>query len=145
MIVHLLVAVEMHRPGEEGARLVLVELLVHQQRIGAEVDEFLAARRCRDDFRQLLVQQRLAAGDRHDRRAALVDGAQCILDGHVLVQDRIRIVDLAAARASQIAPEQRLQHQHQRIALAAGQSLANDVATDKQLLKKRNAQDHYPY
>ena len=98
----------------------------------------------RDDFRQLLVQQRFAAGDRHDRRTAFVDRVQGVFDRHVLVQDRIGIVDLAAAGASEVAPEQRLKHQHQRVALAAGQTLANDVATDIQFLKKGNAQDCYP-
>ncbi len=95
----------------------------------------------RDDFRQLLVQQRLAAGDRDDGRAAFVDGVQRVFDRHVLVQNRVGIVDLAAAGASQVAPEQRLKHQHQRIALPAGHALTDDVTTDKQFLKKRDAQD----
>ncbi len=69
---------------------------------------------------------------------------QCVLDGHVLVQDRIRIVDLAATGTRQIAPEQRLKHEHQRVTLSAGQTLTDDVATDKQFLKKGNAQDYYP-
>jgi len=47
------------------------------------------------------------------------------------VQDRIRIVDLSAAGASEIAPKQRFKHHHEGIPLAAGKPLANDVATDK--------------
>jgi hypothetical protein len=47
------------------------------------------------------------------------------------MQNRIRIVDFAAAGASKVAPEQRLQHQDEGIALAAGEMLTNDVATDK--------------
>ena len=70
--------------------------------------------------------------------------SQGVFDRHVLVQDRIRIVDLPAAGASEIAPEQGFEHQHKRVALAAGQALANDVATDIQFLKKGNAQDCYP-
>jgi hypothetical protein len=47
------------------------------------------------------------------------------------MQDRIRIVDFSAARAGQIAPKQWFKHQHQRVTLSAGQTLADDVATDK--------------
>ena len=62
-------------------------------------------------------------------------------DRDALVQDLVGIIDLAAAGASQIAAEQRLEHQHQRITLAAGQMLADDVATDMKFLQKGNAQD----
>jgi hypothetical protein len=76
------------------------------------------------------VQQRLAAGDRNDRRTAFVNGMQRVFDRHVLMQNGIWIVDLAAAGAGEIAPEQRLKHQHQRVTLLAGQALADDVTTD---------------
>ena len=72
-----------------------------------------------------LVQQRLAAGDRHHRRAALVDRLHALGDRQALVQDLGRIVDLAAAGAGQVAAEQRLQHQHQRVALAADADAAS--------------------
>ena len=81
-------------------------------------------------FGKILVDQRLAAGDRDDRRAAFLGGVERILDRDALVQDLVRIVDLAAAGAGEIAAEQRLQHQHERIALAAGEMLADDVAAD---------------
>ena len=130
LVVHLLVAVEMDRPGEIGARLVLIDLLFEQQRVGADDREFLARDDALDDLRQVPVQQRLAA--RHDdhRRAALVDRGQRVLNRDALVQDGVGIVDLAAARASEIAAEQRLQHQHERIALAASEMLANDIGAD---------------
>ena len=46
-VVHLLVAVEMDRPGEVGARLVFVDLLLEQQRVGADDDEAASARSAR--------------------------------------------------------------------------------------------------
>src|SRR5690606_28345895 len=81
-----------------------------------------------DDLRHLLVNQRLAARDRHHRRSALVDGAQRVLDAHALLQRVGGIVDLAATRAGEVALEQRLEHQDQRIALHALQLLLEDVA-----------------
>ena len=145
MVVHLLVAVEMDRPREERARLILRQLLVHQQRVGAQIDELFPRNDAANDFGQLFMEEWFATGDRNHRRAAFVDRVQGIFHRHVLVQDRIGIVDFSAAGASQVAPEQGLKHQHERIALAASQTLANNVATDIQFLKKGNAQDCYPY
>jgi hypothetical protein len=40
------------------------------------------------------------------------------------------IVDLAAADAGEVAAEQRLEHQHQRVVLAAKQLLLDEVRAD---------------
>src|SRR5580704_9395864 len=130
LVVHLLVAVEMDRPGEIGARLVLIDLLFEQQGVGADDRKFFARNDALDDLRQISVQQRLAA--RHDdhRSAALVDRGQGVLDRDPFVKNGVGIVDLATAGASEVAPEQRLQHQHQRIAVATGQVLPNDISAD---------------
>ena len=124
----------MHREEQIGRRLEQVELLLEQQRVGAQRDEFLARHDALDDLADLLVDQRLAAGDRDHRRAALVDRVEALLHRQALVEDRVRIVDLAAADAGEIAAEQRLQHQHQRIALAAPQLLLEQIGADAHFL-----------
>src|SRR5690606_34203015 len=139
LVVPLAVAVEMHGPREIRRRLVVVDLLLEQQRVRAEIDELLARDDAANDLRHLLVNQRLPARNRDDRRAALVDGAQRILDAHALLQDIGRIVDLAAPGAREVALEQGLEHQHQRIALHALQLLLQDVARDPVLLYEWNA------
>ena len=73
------------------------------------------------------VQQRLAAGDAHHRRAALVGRREALLDRQVLLEHVTRVLDLAAAGAGQVAAEQRLEHQHERVPLAPRESLANDI------------------
>ena len=50
-----------------------MQLLLQQQRVGAERDELLRATMPFTISPISLVDQRLAAGDRHHRRAALVD------------------------------------------------------------------------
>ncbi len=129
-VVHLLVAVEVDRPGEVGAWAVLIDLLLEQQRVGADDREFLARNDALDDLCQISVQERLAA--RHDdhRRAAFIDRGQRVLNRDTLVENGVGIVDLAAAGASEVAAEQRLEHQHERIALAAGQVLPDDIGAD---------------
>ena len=124
LVVHLLVAIEMNRPREIGARRVLIDLLLKQQRIGAYNRELLARDDPLDDLRQLLVQKRLAAShDDHRARRIRRPSLERVRDRNPLVENSVGIVDLAAARASQIAPEQRLQHQHERIALAPREML----------------------
>ena len=134
LVVMLLDAVEMHREEQIGRRLEQMQLLFQQQRVGAERDELLARDDAFDDLADLLVDQRLAARDRHHRRAAFVDRVEAFLHRQPLVEDRVRIIDLAAADAGEIAAEQRLEHQHQRIALAPRQALLHDVGTDSRHL-----------
>ena len=136
LVVVLLEAVEMHGEEQIGRRLEQMQLLFQQQRVGAQRDELLARHDALDDLADLLVDQRLAAGDGNHRRAALVDRVEAFLHRQALVQDRVRIVDLAAAEAGQIAAEQRLQHQHQRVALAPGQPLLEYISADGRLLSK---------
>ena len=93
------------------------------------------------DLGKLLVEQRLAAGDRDHRRAAFIDGCKAVGHRQALVEDFVGIVDLAAAGAGEIAAEQRLEHEHERIALAAGQMLPDHIGADEGFLQKRDSQD----
>ena len=125
-------------------RLVLIDLLGHQQGVGAQDHVLLAGDEALDDPRHVLVQQRLAAGDRNGGRAALVDRGHASLVAQPLVQDLVGIVDLAAAGAGQVAAEQGLQHQHQRIAFAAREMLADDVGADASSPGQGNAHAPLP-
>ena len=81
-----------------GDGLKSVELLLQQQRVGAQVDELLARDQLAHDLVDLGVDQRLAAGDRDHRRAALLDRADRLLDRHPPAQLVLGMLDLAAAR-----------------------------------------------
>ena len=134
LVVVLLDAVEMDREEQIRRRLEQMQLLLQQQRVGAERDELLARDDAFDDLADLLVDQRLAAGNRDHRRAALVDGVEAFLHRQPPVEDRVRIVDLAAAEAGEIAAEQRLEHQHQRVALATHELLLEQICADAHFL-----------
>ena len=116
-----MLALPVHVDGEGQilAGLEQVNLLFQQQRIGAEINVFLARDQAFDNLADLRMQQRLAARDRHRRRAAFVHRAEAFLRRELRLQNMSGILDLAASGASQIAAEQRLQHQHQRILLAS--------------------------
>ncbi len=130
MVMHFLVAVEMDIPGEVLVRLVEVDLLLEQQRVRAEIDELAALQQTLDDLRHFLMQQRLAAGDGHNRRTAFIGRLHALVERQALIEDRRRIVDLAASVAGQVAAEQRLQHQHQRVTLAPGKVLLDDIGAN---------------
>jgi hypothetical protein len=56
---------------------------------------------------------------------------------HAAIEDCVGIIDLAAADASEVAAKQRLEHQHQRIALSAEQLLLHQIAADTHFLEER--------
>src|SRR3984893_5925974 len=141
VVVHLAVAVEVHRPDEVRARLEQMEPFLQQQGVRAQVDELAPRNDAGSDRRDLLVQQGLSAGDGDDRLTERDDGLQAFVDRQALVQDLVGVIDLAAAGARQIAAEERLEHEHQRISFAPSQLLANDVGADARFLKKRNGHD----
>ena len=144
LVVVLLDAVEMHREEQIGRRLEQLQLFFEKQRIGAQRDEFLARHDAFDDLADLFVDERLAARNGDHRRAALVDGVEAFLDRQALVEDGVRIIDLTATSAGEIAAEQRLQHQHQRIALTPGQTLTHHIGADLHFLSQRYTQGYDP-
>src|SRR3546814_16935743 len=60
------------------------------------------------------------------------------------VQDLVGIVDLAAAWAGEVAAEQRLEHEHQRIAAVAAEPLLHDIGAHAELLNEGDSQDASP-
>ncbi len=127
-VVVVLLPVHVDAEREVLARLELVELGLEQQRVRAEVDVLLAGHQPLDDLLDVRVQQRLAAGDGDHRGPALVDGLEAVGRRQLLLQHVGRVLDLPAPGAGQVAAEQRLQHQHQRVVLVAAELLAEHVA-----------------
>src|SRR5664280_897699 len=71
-VVVLALAVHVHRERQVLAGLEQVNLLFEQQSVGAQVDVLLARDQAVDDLGDLRMHQRLAAGNGHHRRTALV-------------------------------------------------------------------------
>jgi hypothetical protein len=138
----LLQAVEMDVEGQVWARGEEVQLLLEQERVRAEIDELLALHELLDDLADLLVEERLTAGDRDHGRAAFLGRLHAVRHREAAVQDMVRVIDLTAARAGQVAPEQRLEHEHERVALAAHEALLHNVGADLDLLSNGNT--HVP-
>ena len=82
-----------------------------------------------DDLLDPLVDERLAAADRDDRRRALQARVDALLDRQPRAV-RLVLADLPAADARDVARERRLEHEHERIALALA-LLGRDVLADR--------------
>src|SRR5438874_67505 len=140
-VVLLTEAVHVDAEGEVLRRLEepRLELFLEEERVGAEVDVLLP----RDEFRHepadLRVHERLAARDRHHWRAALVHRGHALLDAQVLLEDLRRVLDLAAPRAGEVAAEEGLEHEDERIARGAPKPLLQDVRRDRPHLGQGNA------
>ena len=104
----------MHRPCEVGRRFEKVELASQKYRVRAQVHESFASNELADHSIDVGVQQWLTAGNGHDRRTALLDGADDLLDGQPPAQDLGRMLDLAAARTFEVACEQWLDFHDER-------------------------------
>ena len=72
-------AVEVHGEGEEGGGGEPRKHLLEFEGVGAEIEIPLPGDDAGDDFHDLRVQQRLSAGNRYERRSALVDGCEALL------------------------------------------------------------------
>jgi hypothetical protein len=92
-------------------------VLGQQDGVRAEDHELLALEQLLRDHMDLRVHKRLTAGDRNHRRAALFDGGDRLLDWHALLQHRSGMLNLATARALEVAGEQGLQLHDQRVLL----------------------------
>jgi hypothetical protein len=118
----------MNAESQVLAGLEKMDLFFQQKRVGAKVDIFFARDQTGDDFSDLGMHQRLTAGNRDHGRAALVHGAEAFFRRQIFFQDVRGVLDFAASGAGEIAAEQGFKHQHQRILLATGELLPQDIA-----------------
>src|SRR5207302_11409577 len=86
------------------------------------------------------VDQRLSARDTHDWRTTLLRRLPTLLGRQATVEDMIRILNLPAARACQIATKYGFQHQDQGIALHPLCLLGQHILADGKHLRDGNSQ-----
>src|SRR5262245_2478940 len=128
----------MDRPGKVGVRLEQVDLFLEEQGVSAEINEFPLGDDKPGNLVDLAVQQRLAAGENHDRGATLIDSVEALFDAEALIEDRVGVVDLATTGTGEVAAKQRLQHQNQRITPHTPQVLTHDIGTHLEPLTQWN-------
>src|SRR5262249_40472106 len=138
LVVMLAQSVEVHREEEVRRWFKQMQLLFQEQRIGAQRHELLLRDQPLYDLADLAVNKRFAARDCHHGRAAFIGGIEAFLHRETAVEYGIRVIDLAATKASKVAAKERLQHQHQRVAFPPKQLLLEDIRTDADFLEIRD-------
>ena len=113
-----------------------------QQRVGAEINVFLAGHQPVHDLDDLRVHQRLAARNADDRRAAFLNRAETFLGSELFFQDVRGILDLAAAGTGQVAAQERLEHQDKGVLFPPFELLADDVGRHGPHLRYRSWYTH---
>src|ERR1700693_4229637 len=104
-----------------------MDFFFQQQRVGAEINVFLARDQTFNNLGDLGVHERFAAGDGDHGGSAFIDGAEALFWRKIFLQDVGGVLDLAASGAGQVAAEQRLEHEHKRVLLAPSELLPQDV------------------
>src|SRR5215470_3320956 len=87
------------------------------------------------------MEQRLAASEHHDRGTAFVGGIKALVDAQALIEDGVRIIDLATAGAGEVTTEQGLQHQDQRIPSHTFQVATDNISAYADHLAQRNGHE----
>src|SRR5579875_2818819 len=111
-VVMFTLAVQVDGKTEVLAGLEKMQLLFEKKSISAEIDVLLARDQTFNDFGDLRVHQRLAAGNGHRWCATFINRFKTFVRCQLAFEYMRRILDFAAAGASKIAPEERLEHQH---------------------------------
>ena len=94
-------AVEMHVHQQPAAGAKAADLLRQQRAVGAEINVFPPQDEALDQHFDFRIDQRLAAADAHDRRPALVDGRQALLDRQPRAASCRRIRGFVRSRRSE--------------------------------------------
>ncbi len=129
VVVDLPHPVEMHDERHARGRLEPVEALLEPQRVRAELDGLAKRDHSCGDLFDPLVDERLAAADRDDRRRALDARVDALLHRQPRAI-RFVLADLPAADARDVACERGLEHENERIPLTPA-LLGRDVLADR--------------
>ena len=130
VIVLLPRTVEVHRKRQVRGGGEEWQHLLEFQRVGAEVEIFLAGHDAGHDLLDLRMQQRLPAGNRNERGTAFIHRGEALLGREMGPQHLRRMLDLATATTGEVAAKKRLKHEHERIPGVAPQSLHGHVLQD---------------
>lgn len=122
--------VHVNAEGEVFGWFEEIDFSLEKEGVRAEVNVFFACDEAFDDLVDFRMDQRFATGDRDHGGSAFVGGGPALLGGQPFIQNVIRVLDLAATRTSEIATEEGLEHEDERVSLVAAQFLPDNIRGD---------------
>ena len=115
-----------------------VEFAFEEKGVGAEIDVFFAGDESLDDFIDLGMDEGFAAGDGNHGGTALVRGRPALFRSEAFAENVIRVLDFAAPGAGEVATEEGLEHENERVAFVSAQFLPENVRGDRPCLANGN-------
>jgi hypothetical protein len=131
----------MHGERKVPGRSEAVEVLLQLDSIGTQIDKLASIRQAIDNLLDLRMKQWLTAGNRDNRRTTLFDRCKALCRRQLPAQNMSRMLNLPTTRTCQIASQQWLEHEHQRIPFHPAQTLSDDVPRNRPGLGKRNGHE----
>ena len=108
----LFLSVHVNVQGEIGMGLHLVQSLLQQKTVGAQVNMLAPLQDPFDKLIYVRVEERFSAGNGYDRRRAFINRPETFFQGHHLL-DRVGVLaDSAAAGTGEIAEMGRFKHEN---------------------------------
>ena len=104
-----------------------MKFFLQQQPVGAQIHVLFPRHQSIHDLGDLGMHQGLPARNADQRRATLFGRVEALLGAQVPLEHVSRVLNFSATRTSQVAAQQRLQHQDHGIMRASFQLLADDV------------------
>jgi len=130
--------VHVNAEGEVFGRFEEIDFPLEEEGVRAEVNVFFACDKALDDLVDFRMDQRFATGDRDHGGSAFLGGGPTLLGGQPFIENVIRVLDLAAARTSEIATEEGLEHEDEWVSLVAAQFLPENIRGDRPSLADRD-------
>jgi len=137
-IVFRLKTVHVNTEGEVFGRLEEIDFPLEEEGVCTEVNVFFACDEAFNDLVDFRMDQRFATGDRDHGGSAFVGGSPALLGGQPFIENVIRVLDFAATRTRQVATEEGLEHEDERVSLVAAQFLPKNIGGDRPSLANRD-------
>ena len=130
--------VHVNAEGEVFGRFEEIDFSLEKKGVRAEINVFFACDESFDDLVDFRMDQWFATGDRDHGGSALIGGGPALFGGQPFIENVVRVLDFATARTSEVATEEGLEHEDERVSFVAAQFLPENIGSDRPSLTDRD-------
>ena len=130
--------VHVNAEGEVFGRFEEIDFSLEKKGVRAEINVFFACDEAFDDLVDFRMDQWFATGDRDHGGSALIGGGPALFGGQPFIENVVRVLDFATARTGEVATEEGLEHEDERVSFVAAQFLPENIGSDRPSLTDRD-------
>jgi len=130
--------VHVNAEGEVFGRFEEIDFSLEKKGVRAEINVFFACDEAFDDLVDFRMDQWFATGDRNHGGSALIGGGPALFGGQPFIENVVRVLDFATARTGEVATEEGLEHEDERVSFVAAQFLPENIGSDRPSLTDRD-------